>query len=197
MNKIKIVGIPIIFYLFIIKSGYAQPDFYIKLADAALELTHDQVLYDPSYFKLQYPNGDVPANKGVCTDVIIRAYRNLGIDLQKEVHEDIVKNFNMYPNKWGLKKPDKNIDHRRVPNLMMFFSRHGKSLTVSTKADAYKPGDIVTWNLGRGLTHIGIVINKKSDDGSRYLIVHNIGNGQQIADCLFSYNITGHYRYKK
>jgi uncharacterized protein YijF (DUF1287 family) len=197
MDKIKVVGIPIIFYLFIIKSGFAQSDFYIKLADAALELTHDQVLYDPSYFKLQYPNGDVPANKGVCTDVIIRAYRKLGIDLQKEVHEDIVKNFNRYPNKWGLKKPDKNIDHRRVPNLMMFFSRHGKSLNISTKADAYKPGDIVTWDLGRGLTHIGIVINKKSDDGSRYLIVHNIGNGQQISDCLFSYNITGHYRYKK
>jgi uncharacterized protein len=167
-----------------------------KLSDAAIELTKQIVVYDPAYFSIPYPNGDVPADRGVCTDVIIRAYRKLGIDLQKLVHEDMKANFNLYPKKWGLTKTDKNIDHRRVPNLMTFFSRFGESLYVTNKASDYKPGDIVTWDLTAGVTHIGIVINKVSEeDQSRYLIVHNVGGGQVEADFLFDYKITGHYRY--
>lgn len=167
-----------------------------KLSQAALELPNQKVTYDPSYFSISYPNGDVPADKGVCTDVVIRAYRKLNIDLQKEVHEDMKENFSVYPKKWGLKKTDTNIDHRRVPNLQTFFTRHGTTLPKSTKASDYKAGDIVTWDLGGGVTHIGIVVNKKSDDGERLLIVHNIGGGQVVADCLFSYTITGHYRFR-
>ncbi|NDW09137.1 DUF1287 domain-containing protein [Dysgonomonas sp. 520] len=174
-----------------------EKDFYAKLSDAALQLTNDFVIYDPAYFSIPYPNGDVPANKGVCTDVVVRAYRKLGIDLQKEVHEDIKKNFNLYPSrkKWGLTKPDRNIDHRRVPNLQVFFSRFGKSLKVTDIAEDYLPGDIVTWDLGGGPVHIGIVVDRKSKDGKRYGIVHNIGRGQVAEDCLFSWKITGHYRY--
>jgi uncharacterized protein len=167
-----------------------------KLSQAALQLTKQRVQYDPSYFSIPYPNGDVPSDKGVCTDVIIRAYRMLGIDLQKEVHVDMSTNFQLYPKKWGLKKTDTNIDHRRVPNLMTFFARHGKSLVKSTLGKDYQPGDIVTWDLGGGITHIGIVVNKKSDDGNRFLIVHNIGAGQVLADCLFQFQITGHYRFR-
>jgi uncharacterized protein len=176
---------------------YAQSDFATKLSSAALELTNDQVEYDGAYFKISYPNGDVPKGKGVCTDVVIRAYRKLGIDLQKNVHEDMKNNFSTYPKNWGMKKTDRNIDHRRVPNLMTYFTRHGEKLSVTNSPSDYKHGDIVTWDLGRGITHIGIVVNKKSDDGKRYLIVHNIGGGQVIADCLFQYKITGHYRYPK
>ncbi len=175
----------------------AQVAFFDKLSDEALELTKQNVVYDPTYYKIDYPNGDVPVGKGVCTDVIVRAYRNLGIDLQKEVHEDMKANFNKYPRNWGLSKPDKNIDHRRVPNLMVFLERHGKVIPISNKASDYLPGDIVCWNLGGGITHIGLVVNKKSRDGNRNLIVHNIGGGQVIADCLFDYKIIGHYRYKK
>jgi uncharacterized protein len=175
----------------------AQDLFFPKLSSAAIELTKQNVTHDPTYFSIAYPNGDVPAGKGVCTDVIIRAYRKLGIDLQKEVHEDMAANFKLYPQKWGLKKTDKNIDHRRVPNLMTFFARHGTTLKKSTQSKDYSPGDIVTWNLGGNVTHIGIVINKKSEDNLRYLIVHNIGNGQEISDCLFQYEVIGHYRYKK
>ena len=175
--------------------AYTQDGFFLKLSDVAIQLTKDHVKYDPSYFVIGYPNGDVPADKGVCTDVIIRAYRKMGIDLQRNVHEDMAQNFSSYPKDWGLKKPDKNIDHRRVPNLRTFFTRHGTSLTPSLKADDYKPGDIVTWDLGKGIGHIGIVINEKSNDNKRNMIVHNIGNGQEISDCLFSYRITGHYRY--
>jgi len=174
-----------------------QVGFSEKLALAAFELTKQKVQYDPAYFKIKYPNGDVPANKGVCTDVIIRAYRQLGIDLQKEVHEDMEKNFSKYPRQWGLKKTDPNIDHRRVPNLMVFFSRKGKDKFISSDAKDYLPGDIVCWNLGGDVTHIGIVSNKKSEDKQRHLIVHNIGGGQELADCLFTYKIIGHYTYKK
>lgn len=181
--------------LLIICLWSVQDNFYIKLSDAAIGLTSQQVVYDPAYFSIAYPGGDVPADKGVCTDVVIRAYRKLGIDLQKNVHEDMVVNFNTYPKLWGLKKTDKNIDHRRVPNLMKYFERHGTSLKKSRNANDYLPGDIVTWDLGKGIGHIGIVVNKKSPDQSRYLMVHNIGNGQEISDCLFSYTITGHYRF--
>jgi len=184
----------ILFCFFNVK---AQNQFTQKLSDAALSLTRDKVTYDPAYYSIKYPNGDVAANKGVCTDVVIRAYRKLGIDLQKEVHEDMKKNFSKYPKKFGLKKPDTNIDHRRVPNLMVFFSRFGKSKSIETNASLYLPGDIVTWLLPGNLTHIGIVVNKKSADGKRYLIVHNIGGGQVIEDCLFKFTITGHYQYPK
>jgi len=172
-----------------------QASFYGRLVDSTLTLTKQSVRYDPAYFRLTYPNGDVPADRGVCTDVIIRAYRKVGIDLQKEVHEDMKANFGLYPKIWGLSRPDRNIDHRRVPNLMTFFSRHGVVKPISTRPNDYKPGDIVCWNLGGGLTHIGIVSNKKSADGQRYLIVHNIGAGQVLEDCLFSYKIIGHYQY--
>jgi len=128
--------------------------------------------------------------------VIIRAYRKLNIDLQKEVHEDMLTHFSLYPKNWGLTKTDKNIDHRRVPNLMVFFERFGTTKPVTKKAADYQPGDIVCWNLGGAITHIGLVINRKSSDGKRYLIVHNIGGGQVLADCLFDYKIIGHYYYQ-
>lgn len=175
----------------------AQTGFFERLADSALVLTTQKVRYDPSYFSIHYPNGDVPADKGVCTDVIIRAYRKLGIDLQKEVHEDMQSNFDKYPKMWGLSHTDKNIDHRRVPNLMTFFSRHGKVLEITNSPGDYNPGDIVCWDLGGGTTHIGIVARKKTADQQRNLIIHNIGNGQVLEDCLFSFKITGHYSYKK
>ena len=170
-------------------------DFYKRLATAAVTLTKDDVAYDPAYFSIPYPNGDVPANKGVCTDVVIRAYRKLQIDLQQLVHEDMKNNFDKYPRRWGLRKTDTNIDHRRVPNLMTFFSRKGTSIPVTKKASDYLPGDIVTWDLGQGITHIGLVSDKLTDDNARYQIVHNIGAGQVLADCLFQFTITGHYRY--
>jgi uncharacterized protein len=173
----------------------AQQPFGRRLSDAAVSLTRIHVKYDPSYFRIPYPNGDVPSDRGVCTDVVIRAYRKLGIDLQQKVHEDMKDNFSMYPKSWGLKKPDTNIDHRRVPNLMTFFSRHGTSLKISKEAADYAAGEIVTWDLGGGITHIGVLVNLKSDDNKRFLIVHNIGNGQEVADCLFKFRITGHYRF--
>lgn len=180
-----------------IQDSLGQNSFFKQLADSALELTKQLVEYDPSYFKIKYPNGDIPINKGVCTDVVIRAYRKLGIDLQKEVHEDMVAHFNKYPQKWGLTATDKNIDHRRVPNLMVFFARHGVVKKTSKNAREYLPGDIVCWDLGAGITHIGIVVNKKSKDGKRNLMVHNIGAGQVLADCLFEFPIIGHYQYSK
>lgn len=183
--------------LFLFSITIFGQNFPSKLSNAAIELTKDKVVYDPSYFVLKYPNGDVPVGKGVCTDVVIRAYRKLGIDLQKEVHEDMVKNFSKYPKTWGLKKPDSNIDHRRVPNLQVFFAKFGKVKSVSDDPKDYLPGDIVTWNLPKNLTHIGIVVNQKSPDGKRFMIVHNIGAGQVLQDCLFDWTITGHYQYQK
>jgi len=175
----------------------AQDDFALRLCNAAIDLTKQNVVYDSKYYSISYPNGDIPEGKGVCTDVIIRAYRKLGIDLQKEVHEDMVANFDKYPKNWGLKSTDTNIDHRRVPNMMTFFNRNGATKSISSNPGDYLPGDIVTWDLGSGIPHIGIVINKKSVDNKRFLIVHNIGNGQEISDCLFDYKITGHFTYKK
>lgn len=172
-------------------------NFGAALSKAALDLTKDKVIYDPSYYSMSYPNGDVPSDKGVCTDVIIRAYRKLGIDLQKEIHEDMKKNFPDYPKDWGLKSTDRNIDHRRVPNQMKYFERQNADLPISKKPTDYLPGDVVSWKLQNGMTHIGIVVNKKSTDGKRPLIVHNIGAGQVVEDCLFSFRITGHYRFIK
>jgi uncharacterized protein YijF (DUF1287 family) len=187
----------LLFSLLAITFALGQDSFSEKLSEAAIELTTQEVVYDPSYFSIGYPNGDIPSNKGVCTDVVIRAYRKLGTDLQKEVHEDMKDNFSKYPKNWGLSSTDKNIDHRRVPNLMVFFSRHGMVKPMTNISTDYVPGDIVCWNLGSGTTHIGLVVNKKSIDGRRYLIVHNIGGGQVLADCLFDFKIIGHYSYEK
>jgi uncharacterized protein YijF (DUF1287 family) len=173
-------------------------DFFGRLSDAALSLTAQKLRYDPAYVSIPYPNGDVAPDRGVCTDVVIRAYRKLGIDLQKEVHEDMVAHFDLYPTIWGLKRPDTNIDHRRVQNLQVFFERHHAALKVSARAEDYHSGDIVTWDLGGGVAHIGIVVDRVSaEDKRRHMLVHNIGGGQVLSDCLFSYKITGHYRYQK
>lgn len=193
--KMKRLILIILLFTWSINFVVGQNNFYEKLSDSTLELTKQIVAYDPSYYSIDYPNGDIPSDRGVCTDVIIRAYRKFGIDLQKEVHEDMKQNFKKYPENWGLAKPDKNIDHRRVPNLMVFFTRKGEIRPITDKPENYLPGDIVCWNLGGGITHIGFVVNKKSTDDKRNLIVHNIGNGQVLADCLFDYKIIGHYRY--
>ncbi|WP_396218324.1 DUF1287 domain-containing protein [Flavobacterium sp.] len=171
--------------------------FAEKLSNAAIQIIDKDVVYTPDYVKLKYPNGDVPAKTGVCTDVIIRAYRKLNIDLQKEVHEDMAANFTKYPNlkKWGMKTTDKNIDHRRVPNLEVFFGRKGKTLSITQNANDYKTGEIVTWMINDKLPHIGIITHLKSKDGKRNLIVHNLGGGQVLEDCLFSYTIVGHFKY--
>lgn len=166
-----------------------------RLSKAAIQRTKAHVKYDGSYFRITYPGGDVPANVGVCTDVLIRAYRTLGIDLQKEVHEDLKTNFDAYPNLWRLNGPDTNIDHRRVPNLMVFFSRKGVVLPITNNPKDYIPGDIVAWNYF-GLTHIGIVVNKLAPNKKRYMIVHNFGSGTKLEDFLFAYEIIGHFRYE-
>jgi uncharacterized protein YijF (DUF1287 family) len=172
-------------------------DFLKQLVAAGIERTHHVVRYDPAYVRIAYPGGDVPADTGVCTDEIIRSYRRVGVDLQKEVHEDMVQNFAVYPRtwRWLLSRPDPNIDHRRVPNLMVFFARKGESLPLSSRADEYTPGDLVTWDLGGGVPHIGIVVDQKSSRSGRYMIVHNIGQGPRMEDVLFNWKVTGHYRY--
>ncbi|RZL47835.1 MAG: DUF1287 domain-containing protein [Pedobacter sp.] len=186
----------IIFFLFV-QNVFSQSPLALKLSDATLALTKQKVSYDPSYFSIPYPNGDVPANMGVCTDVVIRAYRTgLNIDLQKDVHVDMKSNFSLYPKDWGRKTTDSNIDHRRVYNLMVFFKRKGNVKPMSKNAQDYKPGDIVCWNLSGNISHIGLVVNRKSADGKRFLIVHNIGAGQVMEDVLFSWKIIGHYTYK-
>lgn len=152
--------------------------------------------YSQEYFTIDYPNGDPPLETGACTDVVVRAFRSAGVDLQKEVHEDMKANFGLYPNKWELQRPDTNIDHRRVPNLQAFFTRKGKSIEVSLRPESYQPGDVVSWDLnGKGMTHIGIVSHLWNERTRRYLIIHNIGGGAMAEDRLFSWKITGHYRY--
>lgn len=175
----------------------ANLTFGHKLSNAALSIIDPTIVYDPKYVSIKYPNGDVAPNTGVCTDVVIRAYRKLGIDLQKEVHEDMLKHFESYPNrkKWGMKTTDKNIDHRRVPNLEVFFGRKGTKLSVTKNPSDYKTGEIVTWMINNKLPHIGILTHKKSIDGKRFLIVHNVGGGQVLEDWLFKYPIVGHFKY--
>lgn len=184
--------------LMLLSANVSAGDSLLDLVEAAKERTTHTVIYDGSYIKIAYPNGDVPSSIGVCTDVIIRSYRKLGVDLQVLVHEDMRDNFSLYPSNriWGLSKPDRNIDHRRVPNLQIFFKRHGQSLPLSDDGLAYKAGDIVTWMLPRNLPHIGIVTNDLSPDGERPLIVHNIGSGPVLEDMLFDFKITGHFRYE-
>jgi uncharacterized protein len=176
-------------------AGYGQ-EFLRRLIAAAVERTHHSVRYVSAYVRIPYPGGDVPADTGVCSDEIIRSYRAVGVDLQKEVHEDISKNFSAYPSqrRWLLAHPDSNIDHRRVPNLMVFFQRKGEKLPITSRAADYSPGDLVTWDLGRGVPHIGIVVDRKSPQG-RFMMVHNVGEGPMMEDVLFNWKITGHYRY--
>jgi uncharacterized protein len=193
-------------YLIILASALAQSrnatlssheNFTRRLVAAAIERTHHSVRYVSAYVRIPYPGGDVPADTGVCTDEIIRSYRAVGVDLQKEVHQDMLQSFASYPNRtrWLLAHPDSNIDHRRVPNLMVFFQRYGETLPITTRAEDYSPGDLVTWDLGRGVPHIGLVVEQKSRWFSRHMIVHNIGQGPKMEDVLFNWKITGHYRY--
>lgn len=169
----------------------------LRIAKAAMSIVNPEIIYVPEYVVIPYPGGDVPPGTGVCTDVVIRSLRKIGIDLQQEVHEDMKANFAVYPRIWGLSRPDKNIDHRRVPNLMKYFERRGFSLPLSTAAKDYQPGDIVAWQLDNGMTHIGIVSHQKNRKGERYTIVHNIGHGQVEEDVLFAYRLIGHYRLQE
>jgi len=171
-------------------AGFSQ-----RLSKTAIERTAHKVIYDGAYRKIEYPNGDVPMHVGVCTDVVIRTYRKLGIDLQTDVHEEMKSHFDVFPKKWGLSHPDPNIDHRRVPNLQTLFKRKGIVLPITDNPKDYVTGDLVTWVVAGTLPHIGIVANRLSSDGKRPLIVHNIGRGPQLEDMLFKYPITGHYRY--
>jgi uncharacterized protein YijF (DUF1287 family) len=179
--------------------AFATPeeDFALRLAAAAEERATHRVVYDPAYVSIAYPWGDVAPDRGVCADVLIRAYRALGVDLQTRVHEDMAAAFDAYPDTWGLTRPDPNIDHRRVLNLETFFTRHGERLAPSDDPADYEPGDIVAWNL-RGdagfLPHIGIVTNRVARSG-RPMIAHNIGAGPKVEDVLFDWPMTGHYRY--
>ena len=161
-----------------IKAIENPTDFYEKLSNAAISIIDPEVVYTPTYVGIKYPNGDVPAKTGVCTDVVIRAYRKLRIDLQKEVHEDMKANFSLYP------------------NLEVFFSRKGATLPITQNPKDYKAGDLVTWMIGDKLPHIGIVTHIKSSNGNP-MIVHNVGSGQVLEDCLLSWKIVGHFRYEK
>ncbi len=174
-----------------------RPDTPINRAIAsAFEQTEYTVVYDPAYTKLEYPNGDVSRERGVCADVIVRSFRAAGVDLQQQVHEDMHANFAAYPKRWGNRSTDRNIDHRRVANLMTFFERRGKALSVSTEAKDYRPGDVVAWDLGSGLLHIGLVSVRASDvEPTRFQIIHNINSGAQLEDVLLGWKIIGRYRY--
>ena len=166
-----------------------------RLIADAIARTELPEVYDPRYMEIAYPNGDVPEDHGVCTDLVVRSYRAIGIDLQQLVHEDMERDFAAYPPLWGLAKPDPNIDHRRVPNLETFFRRQGAELPISSDPSVYRPGDLVTWRLPGNLPHIGIVTDRRTPDGARPIMAHNIGNGPQLEDMLFEFPITGHFRY--
>ena len=175
-------------------SQNASPQLKQLLA-SAIEQTGITTGYDPAYVSLAYPGGDVPLETGVCSDVIVRAFRRANIDLQKEVHEDMKASWAKYPRKWGNTRPDSNIDHRRVLNLTTFFQRRGKAQQISANRQDYLPGDIVAWDLGGGVPHIGIVSNLARESTSNFLIIHNIGAGAKAEDVLFNWTIIGHYRY--
>jgi uncharacterized protein YijF (DUF1287 family) len=179
------------------RAAYAgDDDPALRLVGAARAQIGVTLAYDPAYVRISYPGGDVPPERGVCTDVVVCAYRSaLSVDLQKLVHEDMRSSFTAYPAQWGLKRPDPNIDHRRVPNLQAFFRRKGVSLPVTSKAADYQPGDLVTQMLPGNLPHIGIVSDRRSADGARPLVIHNIGAGAREEDRLFAFPITGHYRF--
>jgi len=180
----------------LISDSRSDDHFFIRLASAGVERTKYKVRYDPAYVRIPYPNGDVPAGMGVCTDEIVRAYRRVGIDLQAGVHEDMKEVFWSYPKLWRMTGPDPNIDHRRVPNLMVYLTRKGSVLPIDNDPLIYRPGDIVAWELSNGLLHIGLVVVPRSRDGKRHLIVHNIGQGPKLEDALFVGRIIGHFRYQ-
>ena len=180
-------------FLLALLASVAVADF--RLPELARRQIGVTVEYDSAYVGLAYPGGDVPEERGVCTDVVIRALRLLDFDLQKEVHEDMKRNFAAYPKYWGLKRPDKNIDHRRVPNLQTFFKRRGWGLPVSRDAADYKPGELVTCLVGDSLPHIMIVSDRRNEEGIP-LVIHNIGVGTEEEDCLFTFPLTGHYRVR-
>lgn len=166
-----------------------------QLIDGATAQAGVTTGYDPSYVSIQYPGGDVPINTGVCSDVLVRAFRKAGVDLQQEVHEDMARAWDAYPKKWALSGPDSNIDHRRVPNLMKYFERQGKSVAITDQPGDYLPGDVVAWDLGGGIYHIGMVTNMLSETQRECLIVHNIGAGTRVENVLFNWVIKGHYRF--
>jgi hypothetical protein len=174
----------------------AHDGFVQKLIGAALAQTRQHVEYDASYRRIAYPGGDVPRGTGVCSDVVIRAYRAVGIDLQQRVHEHMARALADYPQLWGLARPDANIDHRRVPNLQRYLARRGAARPVSAEPGDYRAGDLVTWRLPGDLPHIGLVTYRRSADGARPLVVHNIGRGPELEDMLFRFPLTGHYRYR-
>jgi uncharacterized protein YijF (DUF1287 family) len=194
--NIKPLLIPVL--VFVILSctipGAPTDEYFQKLSDAAIEQTRHKVVYNGEYRQIKYPNGDVPDSIGVCTDVIIRAYRKVGSDLQQLVHEDMKKAFPEYNKRRRSDRIDANIDHRRTPNLETFLTRRGASLPITDKATDYQPGDIVFWDVAAG--HVGLVVNEKVSGTDRYLIVHNICCGVQKVDFLFDAKIVGHYRWK-
>ncbi|CAH6660974.1 DUF1287 domain-containing protein [Pseudocitrobacter vendiensis] len=173
-----------------------QPQTNAAIAQGAVQQIGKTLYYDAAYVRLAYPNGDIPLERGVCADVVIRALRTQQVDLQKLLHEDMLADFAAYPQNWKLKRPDSNIDHRRVPNLETWFQRHDKALSITDKYSDYQPGDVVSWRLNNGLAHIGVVSLNRAYDGTP-LMVHNIGAGAQEEDVLFSWRIVGHYRYYK
>ncbi len=173
----------------------AQGNVVARVLEGAERQVGVTVVYDGSYRRLAYPGGDVPLERGVCTDVIVRAYRHAGMDLQRLVHEDMKRAFAAYPRAWGLSRPDRNIDHRRVPNLAAFFARHGETLPVSRDAADYRPGEVLTWRLPGGHPHVGLVTTRVED--GRPLVVHNVGSGTVVEDVLFAWPVTGRYRYPR
>ena len=182
--------------LLLLLAGTANAQDAMTLVASARAQIGVTRIYDPAYARIGYPDGDVLIERGVCADVIVRAFRADGIDLQRLVHEDMAAHFAAYPHVWGLHGPDTNIDHRRVPNLETFFQRHHASIPVNAIAQDYQPGDVVSWRLPNGLAHIGLVSDRKATDGSgRPLMIHNIGAGTQEEDVLFSWKIAGHYRW--
>ncbi|HEY2068218.1 MAG TPA: DUF1287 domain-containing protein [Rhizomicrobium sp.] len=195
MISTRLAGLVLAAWIGMLGPSFAVPAAQFIHAAAALE--NKNISFDREYRRIPYPMGDVPPNVGVCADVVVRAYRGVGIDLQKLVHEDMERHFVLYPKIWGLPGPDANIDHRRVLNLRVFFARHGTALKITNDPRDYRPGDLVTWNLDpRGSTpHIGIVMPRRSANGKRPLILHNMGSGQIYEDVLFAFKITGHYRY--
>jgi uncharacterized protein YijF (DUF1287 family) len=174
----------------VVSAAPASVDAGNTIATAAKRQVGVTRIYDPSYASIRYPGGDVPIDRGVCADVVIRAFRGAGVDLQAEVHRDMQDHFVVYPRMWGLSAPDANIDHRRVPNLMKFFERHGRAV-----GGDFRPGDVVAWRLTGGLYHIGVVAPDRTADGTRPLVIHNIGDGAQEEDVLYAFTIIGHYRW--
>lgn len=188
----------IVWILLLAASAWPQPTVApaTQIAENAIEQTRYTVRYDPAYVKLDYPNGDVPRERGICADVVVRAFRAVHVDLQVDVHNDMSEHFSAYPKLWGLRGPDRNIDHRRVANLMTYFQRRGLAVAISSKPQDYLPGDVVAWMLPNGRLHIGVVSTARTRFLQRLLVVHNIGEGAKQEDVLFEWKIIGHYRYK-